>query len=94
MFIPDPNFFHPGSQIHIKEVKYFNPKKWFLSSQKYDPGFSSRIRILTHPDPDPGVNRIPDPYPQQWFLPELSRPDHKLPQPGDCQKTPVNSKKQ
>jgi len=24
MFIPDPNFFQPGSRIHIK--KYFNPK--------------------------------------------------------------------
>jgi hypothetical protein len=23
--IPDPNFFHPGSQIRIKEFKYFNP---------------------------------------------------------------------
>jgi hypothetical protein len=34
MFIPDPNFFHPGSEfypsrIHIKELKYFNPKKGF-----------------------------------------------------------------
>jgi hypothetical protein len=25
--IPDPNFFHPGSRICIKEFKYFNPKK-------------------------------------------------------------------
>jgi hypothetical protein len=25
--IPDPNFFHPGSRIRIKEFKYFNPKK-------------------------------------------------------------------
>ncbi len=40
--IPDP-----GSRIHIEEFKYFNPKKWFLSSQKYDPGFQPRIRILT-----------------------------------------------
>ncbi len=40
--IPDP-----GSQVHIKEFKYFNPKKWFLSSQKYEPGFPSRIWILT-----------------------------------------------
>jgi hypothetical protein len=46
--IPDPNCFHPGSRIRIKEVKYFNPKKWFLSSRKYDPGCSSLI-----PDPDP-----------------------------------------
>ncbi len=45
--IPDPNFFHPGSRIHIKEFKYFNPKNCFLSSRKFDPGCSSRIRILT-----------------------------------------------
>ncbi len=54
---PDPNFFHPGFRIRIfpsripriciKEFKYFNPKKWFLSSRKYDPSCSSRIRILT-----------------------------------------------
>ncbi len=49
--IPDPNFFHPGFRIRIKEFKYFNPKKGFLSSRKYDSGCSSRIRI---PDPDPG----------------------------------------
>ncbi len=47
--IPDTNFFHPGSRIHIKKFKYINPKKWFLSSWKYDPGCSSRIRI---PDPN------------------------------------------
>ncbi len=35
----------PGSRMHIKEFKCFNQKKWFLSSQKYDPGFPSRIRI-------------------------------------------------
>ncbi len=45
--IPDPNCLHPGSRIRIKDFKYFNPKKWFLSSRKYDPGCSSRI-------PDPG----------------------------------------
>ncbi len=53
MFIPDPNFFHPGSAS-----KYFNPKKWFLSSRKYDTACSSRIRI---PDPDPEFLTIPDP---------------------------------
>jgi hypothetical protein len=26
MFIPDTDFFHPGSRIRIKEFKYFNPK--------------------------------------------------------------------
>jgi hypothetical protein len=45
-------FFHPGSEfypsrIRITEFKYFNPKKWFLSSRNYDSGCSSRIRILT-----------------------------------------------
>ncbi len=49
--IPDPNLFHPGSRIRLKEFKYFNPKKWFLSTHNYDPGFSSRIRI-----PDPGFS--------------------------------------
>jgi hypothetical protein len=77
-FIPDPgsNFFpsripdpgselsHPGSRIRIKEFKYFNPKKWFLNSRKYDPGCSSRIRMLTSTQnwiPDPGVKKAPDP---------------------------------
>ena len=46
-------FFHPGSRIHRKELKYFNPKKWFLSSRKYDPGWV--------PDPDPYFLPIPDP---------------------------------
>ncbi len=36
----------PGSRIRIKEFKYFNPKKWFLSSRKCNPGSSFRIRIL------------------------------------------------
>ncbi len=39
-------------------------KKWFLSSRKYDPGFSSRIRMLTfYPSriSDPGVKKAPDP---------------------------------
>jgi hypothetical protein len=76
--IPDSTFFHPGSRIQpvsipdpwsrirIKEFKYFNPKKpkkWFVSSRKYDPSCSSRI-------PDPGSriwmltfypSQIPDP---------------------------------
>jgi hypothetical protein len=72
--IPDPTFFHsgsrirlffhPGSRIRIKEFKYFNPKKWFLSSSKYDPGCSSRIRISTfYPSriPEPWVKKVPDP---------------------------------
>jgi hypothetical protein len=59
--IPDANFF--PSRIHIKEFKYFNPKNCFLSSRKYDPGCSSRIRILIFLlAPDPGVTKkAPDP---------------------------------
>ncbi len=45
--IPDPNFFHPGARILIKEFKYFNPTKWFLNFRKYDP--------------DPDFLPIPDP---------------------------------
>jgi hypothetical protein len=26
-FIPDPNVFHTGSRIRIKEIKYFNRRK-------------------------------------------------------------------
>ncbi len=84
--IMDPNFWHPGYlififsipdfRIRIKEFKYFNTKKWFLSSRKYDPCCSSRIRILTFYSsrvPDPGSrgskrHRIPDPDPQHWFF--------------------------
>jgi hypothetical protein len=56
--IQDPNCLHPGSRI-LKEFNNFNPKKpkkWFLSSKKYDPGCSSRI-----PDPDADFLPIPDP---------------------------------
>ncbi len=46
-----------SSRILIKEFKYFKPKKWFLSSRKYDLGCWSRIqgskrhRIPDDPDP-------------------------------------------
>jgi hypothetical protein len=78
--VPDPDCLHPGSQILIKEFKYFNPKKikktkkWFLSSKKYDLGCSSRILAPDAdflPIPDPGSrgqkgtqSQIPDPDPQ------------------------------
>jgi hypothetical protein len=51
MFIPNPNFFHPGKNL-------------FPSSRKYDPSCSSRIRILIFylsRIPDPGVKNPPDP---------------------------------
>jgi hypothetical protein len=62
--IPQPYFFHPGSEffpsrIRIKEFKNFNTKKWFLSTQKYDSDCSSRIRIS-----DPDFLSIPDPGPR------------------------------
>jgi hypothetical protein len=47
---PDPNLFHPGSQICIKHL--------FLNYRKYDLGCSSRIRTLD-PDPDFYPSRIP-----------------------------------
>ncbi len=62
--VPDPNFFHPGSRTRIKEFKYVSPKKLFLSSRKYDPDCSSRIRILIfYPSLIQGSqrHRIPDP---------------------------------
>jgi hypothetical protein len=47
MFIPDPNFFHPGSRIRIKEL--------FLSSGLFipdpDPDF------LPIPDPGPRIQK-------------------------------------
>jgi hypothetical protein len=50
-----------------KNLSILAKKKWFLSSQKYDLGFPSRIRIpdlipdfLPIPDPDPG-SQIPNP---------------------------------
>ncbi len=81
--IPNPQsqFFpslDPGSRIHIKKFKYFNPKKWFLSSQKYDPGFPSRIRIpririLTfYPSQIP----ISDPRSRSW-IPDPESSDKK-----------------
>ncbi len=64
---PGSEFF--PSRILVKEFKYFNPKKWLLSSRKYDPSCSSRIRILTfYPFRIQGSkgHRIPDPDPQHW----------------------------
>ncbi len=84
--IPDPNCLPPESRI-LKEFKYFNPqkskKKWFLSSQKYDPGCSSWI-----PDTDadflpsriPGSKRqpIPDPGSGSATLDARRYPTQKL----------------
>ncbi len=65
---PDPNFFHPGSVFFLspgsasKNLSILT-QKLFLCSRKYDPGCSSRIRILIfYPSriPDPGVKKAPD----------------------------------
>jgi hypothetical protein len=53
MIIPDPNFFHPGSQIRIR-------KNFFVTSRKYDPG--CWVLIYYPPRiPDPGVKKAQDP---------------------------------
>ncbi len=72
--IPDLNCLHPGSQILIKEFKYFNPKKakkWFLSSKNMIRvvHHGSRIRMLTFSHPGSRIqgskrHPIPDPDPQ------------------------------
>jgi hypothetical protein len=66
--IPDPNCLHPGSRIRTvsipepgsssKNLSILTPKKakkWFLSSKKYDLGYSSRI---LDPDADFLPSRI------------------------------------
>jgi hypothetical protein len=58
MFIPDSGSDH-GSRIRIKEFKYFNPIKLFLSFLKYDQGL-----FIPDPDPDFYPSRIPDPVPE------------------------------
>ncbi len=74
MFLPDPNFFHPRSQIRIKDFKYFNPKNCKIWSGLFipDPDFyPSRIRIFSHPGSriqGSKRHRIPNPDPQHWKL--------------------------
>ncbi len=64
--IPDP-----GSRMCIKEFKYLKKKKWFLSSQKYDPEFS----IL---DPDPGSGSWLFTYPRsRSWIPDPEFRDQK-----------------
>ncbi len=63
---PGSEFF--PSRIRFKEFYFFfNPKKWFLSSRKYDPGCSPRIRFPVllvfakiSKDPDLGGQLITD----------------------------------
>jgi hypothetical protein len=47
---PGSEYFHP--ECASKNLNILTQEKWFLSSRKYDPGCSSRIRIqifFTHP---------------------------------------------
>jgi hypothetical protein len=50
----------PGSRFRfrIKEFNYFNPKKLFISSRKYDLWYSSQI-----PDPELDIFPTPDTNP-------------------------------
>jgi hypothetical protein len=67
--IPDPNFFHTGSASKNLSIL---TQKWFLSSRKYDPGCSSRIRMLTfYPSLIPGSKRHRIPDPQHCIKPVL-----------------------
>jgi hypothetical protein len=82
--IPDPTFFHLGSRILVKELKYLTPKKakkWFRSSKKYDPGCSSRIPdpdadFLPSRIPDPGVKKSPNPGSGSAILPKTPFKNH------------------
>ncbi len=79
-WIPDPGSeFFPSRILDpgcaLKNSSILTNKIWFLSSQKYDPSFTSRIRIpnldpafLPIPDPNlgsqipnPGIKKAPDP---------------------------------
>ncbi len=58
--IPDPG----SASKNLSILTSKKPKKWFLSSGKYDLGCSSRIPDPDAdflPIPDPGVKKAPDP---------------------------------
>jgi hypothetical protein len=60
----------PGSASASKNSSILT-QKMFLNSRKYDPGFSSRIRVLIfYPPriPDPGVKEAPDPGSETLFV--------------------------
>jgi hypothetical protein len=71
--ISDPNSFNPGSASKNLSI---SAQKLFLSSRKYDPGCSFRIRILifypsriVERNQGSKRHRIPDPDPQNWLGP-------------------------
>ncbi len=49
MFIPDPNYSHPGSWIRMKEFKYFNPKNCFSALGNMIRVVHPGSGFLTHP---------------------------------------------
>ncbi len=72
LFIPGPNFFHPGyrvqkipgSWIRIKELMYFNPKNCLKLSEIWSVMFIPKSGSWFLPIPDRGVkkrHRNPDP---------------------------------
>ncbi len=82
-WIPDPGSEFLSSRIldpgcALKNLSILTKKKWFLSSQKYDPSFWSRIRI---PDLDPDFLPIPDPDLDPRSRIQGSK-RHRIPNPG------------
>jgi hypothetical protein len=57
MFIPESKISIPGPGSD-RQLRFL---RVLLSSEKYDTRFSSRIQIFPIYDPDPGVEKAPDP---------------------------------
>ncbi len=65
--IPDPNFFIPDPGSASKNLSILTPKNSVQSSRKYEPGCSSRNRILTfYPSRIQGSKRHRIPDPEYW----------------------------
>jgi hypothetical protein len=63
MFIPDPNFFHPGSRVKMipDPVSGSASKKLSILTQKTVSKLAEIWSRLFIPDPDPDFLPIPDP---------------------------------
>jgi hypothetical protein len=58
---PDPNFFHPGSRIRIRQFKYFFNQKIISNlSETWSGGSIPDHDLGFLPIPDPGVKNAPD----------------------------------
>ncbi len=69
--IPYLEFMESSTVGKISEFMYFYPKKWFLSSRKYDLGCSSRIRDpVWSLDPESGMGN------KSGFGFGMNNPDH------------------